>query len=454
MYRARTRPRGVLLAAAMLAAAGAPAAAQNAGQAQERRPTHDEHLERLAGRIPGFGGYFIGEDGQLTVYLTSPGERGIAQAVLAQELAGRPFSTRQRVRPDPRQLRVLEAAYDFPRLRGWYQAHVRPLAALDGVAFTDIDEKRNRLLVALERDDDALRARIAEALARGSVPAEAVIVEVRGPSMDFRTPAPSLFGDAGGQAQTLSSRFRPVPGGVAIRYERSGFTYPCTLGVNVRLSSTAPIDFITASHCTTARGGGTDNSHEYQPNAVTTDDIGTEVSDPGYFYNATNTACPLNERCRYADVARFRYSIANAVNEFGQIAQTETSSRTSGSTTIAIGRPRFRVLGSYPYPIPDEVLDKIGSATGWTWGGVINTCADRVVSEGTTTTRYLCLAIVDAGAGGGDSGGPVFSLAGGNDVYFIGLLQGGYTNATTGRVNYYFSPMDGIERDLGFLYVN
>ncbi len=50
----------------------------NVGGASGKRrvPTFDEHLAELAGRIPGFGGYFIDRDGKIAIYLTNPAQRG------------------------------------------------------------------------------------------------------------------------------------------------------------------------------------------------------------------------------------------------------------------------------------------------------------------------------------------------------------------------------------------
>ncbi len=43
-----------------------------AAPSQRRIPTFDEHLAELAGKIPGFGGYFLDPDGKIAVYLVSP----------------------------------------------------------------------------------------------------------------------------------------------------------------------------------------------------------------------------------------------------------------------------------------------------------------------------------------------------------------------------------------------
>src|SRR5262245_58752658 len=57
--------------------------------------------DELAARIPGYGGFFIDQDGTPTVYLTRGSGRGPAEQALANHLAGRGAAS----------LRVREARY-------------------------------------------------------------------------------------------------------------------------------------------------------------------------------------------------------------------------------------------------------------------------------------------------------------------------------------------------------
>jgi hypothetical protein len=54
---------------------------------------------------------------------------------------------------------------------------------------------------------------------------------------------------------------------------------------------------------------------------------------------------------------------------------------------------------------------------------------------------------VKARVGAGDSGSPVFIGSGSSSVKLAGILWGGNTSGTT----FVFSPMSGIERELGSL---
>jgi len=67
------------------------------------------------------------------------------------------------------------------------------------------------------------------------------------------------------------------------------------------------------------------------------------------------------------------------------------------------------------------------------------------VSESNVT--QLCQTWVSAGAGGGDSGSPVFRRQGStNNVTLVGILWGG-----SGSTLYVFSPISNIEMELGAL---
>ena len=82
----------------------------------------------------------------------------------------------------------------------------------------------------------------------------------------------------------------------------------------------------------------------------------------------------------------------------------------------------------------------------WTFGTITNSCVAVNVSGSTIT--QLCQNIVNAGVGGGDSGSPVFNWSGtGSNVTLAGILWGGSSDGTT----FVFSPMSGIERELGAL---
>jgi streptogrisin B len=90
-----------------------------------------------------------------------------------------------------------------------------------------------------------------------------------------------------------------------------------------------------------------------------------------------------------------------------------------------------------------QTVRKTGRTTGTTEGRVTRTCVNTGVSG--SNVVQLCQNWVDAGVGSGDSGSPVYS--GGT---LLGILWGGNSSGTT----YVFSPISGIERELGALATN
>jgi hypothetical protein len=98
--------------------------------------------------------------------------------------------------------------------------------------------------------------------------------------------------------------------------------------------------------------------------------------------------------------------------------------------------------------VQGETANKVGRTTGWTLGPTTGTCVD-VLALGTTHIR-LCQAIVTALVDGGDSGSPVFfRKGGGSNVTLLGILWGGSTDEA--NPEFVYSPMSGIERELGDL---
>jgi hypothetical protein len=307
------------------------------------------------------------------------------------------------------------------------------------VVFTDIDERRNRLLVAVE--DATTQARVEAALVRMNVPREAVIIEFSGPIEDL-------------SHQTLSSYVRPMQGGLRIYFQgEHGDTLPCTLGPNARGSIRGAEYFITASHCSRQRGGGRDDTPFFQhPVSNQYQLIGIEIWDPDYFGRNTDSRCPSGARCRYSDATLVEYTIHPGDVAFGYLARTSSSSRlTAGSREISHDNPRFTITGEYYYPMDGEPLEKVGYASGWTWGGVRpgNSCVNAPRSDPPDVV-YICQSVVNSFAQAGDSGAPVFSWVGGNDVNVIGTLLGRLRDDNS--IHYVFSPMSGIVNDLGNIY--
>ncbi|HEY0024723.1 MAG TPA: hypothetical protein VGB24_17540 [Longimicrobium sp.] len=385
----------------------------------------DEEFAHLArNEIPGFGGHFINDDGNFTVYLTDPGQRDRAVQVLSRVISRRPLRWRGRGQgPQVALARVLQGQFDFAQMKGWRERLDAQVFSLPGVLSTDIDERRNRLVIGMS--DPSRRAGVDSLLAAAGIPPAAVLVQRENPVQGF---------------VTLRER-STARGGLRIARPAGSLEAGCTLAFNTIASGRAGVHFVTNSHCT-ATQGGEENTQFYQPGTGSSAYlVGSEVLDPRY---TALTGCPANRTCRRSDAALVRYNAGVDTAGYGYIARTTSS---LGSITISDASPNFRIIGEKPYPSGGEVVDKVGQETGWTYASVQVTCKtiNFWLNNADTGKSFICQDGTNLTAREGDSGAPVFALAGGNDVTLFGVLVGGDGTYV------YFSAMQNIEAELGSL---
>jgi hypothetical protein len=360
----------------------------------------DAQFVRIAQQNPGFGGFFY-EDGALNIVTT--GVQPMSSR-LAASLA------RMGIDPTAQPVRVVQGQYDFVQLASM-RAQVNSLFSINGVVFTDADEKLNRVHVGVE--NAAARADVERGLDMLGVPREAVVISITDPIEPM---------------QSLQSRVRPVAGGLQINFP--GFL--CTLGFNVRGEQHPNVQgFVTNSHCTSTRGVMTGTPY-WQPSSGTPDSfIGNEAHDLPFF---TGGICPVGRQCRWSDAAGVRYDEGVDI-AFGRVYRTTGL----GSLTIDSSNPQWTIVAERPFPNVGDILHKTGRTTGWTSGSVSQTCVDTGVSG--TTITMLCQDWVLANVAGGDSGSPVFSRLGAgadSDIRLEGVLWGGGTGV------FVFSAMDNV----------
>ncbi|MBI4408603.1 MAG: hypothetical protein HY561_02765 [Gemmatimonadetes bacterium] len=364
-------------------------------------PTDAAVFSRL---IPGFGGYFLDEQGRPTVYLTDLAQAGRAQRVLAPAVLQQGRGAAVQVR---------QGKFTYRQLHGWHTRAFPEVLSLPGAVFTDLDEARNRVTIGVESRGAV--GSVEGVLARSRIPREAVRIEVVEPIRLM---------------VTLRDKVRPTVGGLQIRFSQ----YLCTLGFNATHS--AGNSFITNSHCT-ERQGGTEGTLYYQPLNQTADEfIGTEVDDPVYFRGG---ACPRGKKCRYSDSSRAAYD-ASVSFDLGGIAQAGTAPNTGSLTIDGTFNIAAELSGNGTV---GAVVNKVGRTTGWTQGTITRSCVNTGVSG--SNIVQLCQDWVDAGVGSGDSGSPVF--AGTSNVTLYGILWGGTSSGDT----FVYSPVANIERELGAL---
>jgi hypothetical protein len=228
---------------------------------------------------------------------------------------------------------------------------------------------------------------------------------------------------------------RPTVGGLQINFDpdpASPGSFVCTLGFNAMAGGQR--SFITNSHCTNEQGG-TEGTAYGQP-LLSGGVIATEVADPTY----SHRGCYASFVCRLSDAARAAYS-QGTESSLGRIARTPGPNNTGSQQLTIAGE--FTITGedlSTEFVV-GSVLNKVGRTSGWTQGLVSLTCID-VLQSGSRFVK-LCQTLVNANSLGGDSGSPVFALAGSHDATLAGILWGGGDNV------FVFSPLANIERELG-----
>jgi hypothetical protein len=115
--------------------------------------------------------------------------------------------------------------------------------------------------------------------------------------------------------------------------------------------------------------------------------------------------------------------------------------------TLSISGAYWVVDTTHETFLVNDLVNKIGSATGWSGGFVSRTCVDVSPSSGVT---YRCQMFANYGADDGDSGAPILlDIQGGTDST---VTLGGIHSGRAGN-NRVFSPWSGIVQDYGSLSV-
>ena len=248
----------------------------------------------------------------------------------------------------------------------------------------------------------------------------------------------------------LTDKFRPTMGGQQIRTVGNS----CTLGLPVYSWDMHNEGFLTASHCTQGPQGQNWGTDFFQgPSSA--DFIASESIDLGLFDNTNHPECPTRRFCRFSDVVYAHFGVANAGIR-GRISRpTNMCNSASLPCFLTLDRPTddIRIAYATAGMFAGQEVDKIGMRSGWTRGPITNTCVDVNVVEvdasgvvNPTDITMLCQSLVATIAQPGDSGAPVFEYFTGYDAgNFAGILWGANLNFNS----MVFSPIDGIQKDLG-----
>ncbi len=411
--------------------------------------TIDDLFEDVARSVPGFGGMFLGEGGQvLDVYLLDQSAEQIEAVEGAIRAVFGPIIPEGGIR-------ALQGQYGFLELRQWYTAMLGRVLSTPGVVATDIDEAENRLTISIETAD--VEEQVAQAITELGIPENAVAIVVTGPIEPL--------------THTLQDVQSPRRGGhqiVRLINNTTGFGIEAaTLGFNAIRSSVPGL--VTNSHHTQRfwnldTNGGFPPADFYQAAGYFPAEwVGTESVDTQAF--PCPPPYPSGHWCRYSDSAFAKYNTGVAWDP-GIIGKTTAPTVLSSTTTNLVltvdHAAKFTVVAAPTQPyLVGLPLQKVGRTTGWTNGTIVSTCVDYTQTNPAihpgTTVRLCQYGVGDPQLGlasFGDSGSPVFRVIDTQCGYveLYGILWGGtnfiippppWGGSSVGKI-FVFSPIGGV----------
>jgi hypothetical protein len=369
--------------------------------------------------VPGIGGMFRDESGEMVVYLKDVTRSQIAIDRIRQVPHRLPPAFMTSLR-DAEPVRVVIGQYTFSELVTFKELLANTLLRNRDVRGVDADERYNRVTVEVRSMAAANQVLVAVATAGVPVSAIRFVEQPNGEDVLLnnlrRVNRPTFAG-------------LEVARGAPADPQNPTEVYPtvCTLGFNVM--DTQGVRYgITAAHCMDSFffSGGQFSLVFGQP--WNTYRIAGQVFMPS---GTGVPGCPVNY-CFDADAMLLRYD--DSVSSDRRIAHTEYVGQNGakGSITITGTRP---VNSTISLAGNGDVIDKMGRSTGWTRGVQTETCMARTATfQGTPsyTLQVNCAGTVEnARAYSGDSGAGVY-FQNGELKNPVGILYGAtvYTGPT------------------------
>jgi len=419
-----------------------PTATEHAGVALTKEHSvraEEAHLHAIANRVPGFGGYGVGNDGVMTVWTgknTAPGE---AARVVRASIADRARLSGSN--PQLPSMRERRSRFDFQALARWRDSiTLGELGRWRGLVEVDLNEAENRIdLGFLETAIEAARRDVRSRLSSYGVDPQAVHIFATHQASIGRgisTPARLSTGP------TLREPAFPFVGGHQIALEGPPLGGYCTAGVVVERNGVRGV--VSNSHCS-ATTYGLDVGYSIGNAYHLTYPLGFETVDP----NAESCEI-LNSGftvpCRDSDAAFFQL-YEGVASRRGAIARTASYVNgwgVSGSIDVSASNPFFAILTTAAAGTVQQghYLMKMGRTTGWSGGQVVSTCVDVIATDG---RMRKCSGKATYLSDGGDSGSPVFTVSNYDGAHLIGLTWGG----SQGDQRSYFSYWSDVIQELG-----
>jgi hypothetical protein len=396
--------------------------------------------------IPSYIGLSITPEHEIKLTLSNRDDfqkaRDLATARLAQALREGPNETNRELGRAP--FSFVEAPLGPQELID-ARAKMRDVLDLPKTVYMGIDQSCGCIVVGIL--DSSAEASVRSFATQQGLPLAAVKTVVTPPIVKFAS---------------LTDWFRPAMGGVQIQFSDGPGLFDCSLGLPVFSFSQAKWGFLTASHCTAGTRGAMLGTWIAQPGGAVAwgDKIGVESMDRAMFGTLTDSRCSSGRTCRLSDAAFIAFDKAD-LGIIGRIIRPQN--RCVGTSSCDVGVLRktddIRVVladASDPNfaPMIGDVIEKVGRTTGWSSGALSLNCVNVKVTndDGTDSgMTIICQNLVLAASGPGDSGSPVFAFnQTTGTAMFEGILWGGATDGS----NFVYSPVSGIETDLGTFAYN
>jgi hypothetical protein len=453
----------------------------------------EEYLYEIERQVPGFGGIYYDDAGDLVIYLKDLKLANAARAAVKPYKSDRKYGQMDPSTPAG-EVRFRQGRYSFSELDRYFSLVTQVVFEVPGVLATDADEYLNRVRVDVR--NEAAASGVYAKLKMIPVPREAVVVSVESVEDDGSCTPEMIICPDGSENYPVESEPAPDDPSIPTDYEVApdqepifpdgspsysyGYQPPeenhlrgyrnnleggllvtwravyslatggCTLGFNVGNWGTwgAPNAFVTNSHCTEWMGQNNGTAF-YQATYSATNNgsyIGNEIYDPpfrdqNYWVSRNVFNCPTKFICRWSDAAIVSLKSKRTVL-LGSIARTH-----SGNVFIDPSNPRFSIRDKSTVRLSrGQLLEMVGARSGWIRGRVTASCQDGPRFKRNEFT--MCQEYADYPSGSGDSGAPVFINHGNGTVTLYGINSGG--TSTTGKA---LSHMINLERDLGQLQV-